>query len=117
MFIKSIFSCILFFVVHGALNSALAQQGDPTRPPSVIAQQLAPLQANTGFELSAIFTRNNQRYAVLNGAVLKQGDEYMGMKVTGISAFEVTLQNLRENNKDLILQVQNNAGMSKQVVK
>ncbi|MFC4701076.1 hypothetical protein ACFO4O_12960 [Glaciecola siphonariae] len=107
--------------ILGALSSltmlAFAQQ-DPTRPPSVIAQQLTPLQkVNAPFNVSAIFTRNDRRYAVVNGQVLKQGDEILGMKVSGIEASNVTLSDLTSSANDIVLQVQNNAGMSKQVVK
>jgi hypothetical protein len=108
----------IIFVCAGVHMVAAAVQQDPTRPPSVIAQQLAPLQElNAGFNLSAIFTRNAQRYAVVNGEVLKQGDEIMGMKISTIDASNVTLTDTRFGAKDIVLQVQKGSGMSKQVVK
>lgn len=109
---------IILFVCAGMHIHGVAQQQDPTRPPSVIAQQLTPLQeANTDFNLSAIFTRNAQRYAVVNGEVLKLGDEIMGMEIATIDASNVTLSDPRSGAKDIVLQVQNGSGMSKQVVK
>ncbi|WP_395339850.1 hypothetical protein PN836_015475 [Ningiella sp. W23] len=95
---------------------------DPTRPPSVIVQQLQPLQKNVGFNLSAIFTRDARRYAVVNGEVLAQGDQIMGMQVMMINDQEVTLGHLSKidtslSKDDIVLSVQNNSSMSKQVVK
>jgi len=105
------------FICSSAHFVSIAAQQDPTRPPSVIAQQLAPLKEfNAEFNLSAIFTRNEQRYAVVNGEVLKQGDEIMGMKISTIDALNVTLVDARSGAKDIVLQVQSGSGMSKQVV-
>lgn len=110
-----LFILTIFLGLHSSVN---ALQQDPTRPPSVIAQQLAPLQElNAGFNLSAIFTRNAQRYAVVNGEILKQGDEIMGMKISAIDASNVTLTDARFGAQDIVLQVQKGSGMSKQVVK
>lgn len=109
------FVLIIFLSAHFYTSAA---QQDPTRPPSVIAQQLAPLQdLNSGFNLSAIFTRDAQRYAVVNGEVLRQGDEIMGMTISTIDASNVTLIDSRFGAKDIVLQVQTSSGMSKQVVK
>lgn len=113
MLIKLLLLSVLFGMHAGAYAG-----NDPTRPPNIIAQQLAPLQQlHTGVKLSAIFTRSAQRYAVVNGEVLKLGDEIIGMKISSIDASHVTLKNLRAGEKDLILEVQNSAGMSKEVVK
>ncbi|WP_371193512.1 hypothetical protein [Glaciecola sp. SC05] len=110
-----LFIITIFWGLHTSVH---ALQQDPTRPPSVIAQQLAPLQEfNAGFNLSAIFTRNAQRYAVVNGEILKQGDEIMGMKISTIDASNVTLTDARFGSEDIVLQVQKGSGMSKQVVK
>ena len=50
-------------------------QRDPTRPPSVVVQQLAAqLTVNPDYQLTAIFKRNDQQYAVLNGDVVTKGD-------------------------------------------
>ncbi len=107
-----------FIIMSASTLQAQSVGGDPTRPPSVIAQQLTPLQPqNKGFNLSAIFTRNDQRYAVLNGDVVKKGDQVLGMQVTEINAIELTLKSLNTNAENIVLQVQNNADMKKQVVK
>ena len=95
-----------------------AQQQDPTRPPSASLQQLAPInQVTAALNLSAIFTRNAQRYAVVNGEILKQGDNIMGMQIATIDGFEVTLTDPNSGAKALVLKVQNGSSMSKQVVK
>lgn len=108
--------CILACILTHGFTYAVQQ--DPTRPPSVIAEQLAPLkQVQTHFQLSAIFTRKELRYAVVNGEVLKQGDEIMGMKVQTIDSSQVRLSDPGFHKDDIVLEMQSSAGMNKQVVK
>lgn len=66
---------------------------DPTRPPSVVVQQLAAqLSVNPEYELTAIFTRNNQQYAVLNGDVVATGDPVADMIISQISGTNLTMK-------------------------
>jgi hypothetical protein len=82
-------------------------KNDPTRPPSVMVQQLAPeLMADPQYELTAIFLRNNQQYAVVNGNVVKTGDPIADMVVSGISGTKLTMsyaKSSRDARKDLVV--------------
>lgn len=103
-------------------NVSRAKQ-DPTRPPSVIVQQLAPeLAIKPKYELTAIFTRNNHQYAVVNGNVVKAGDPVADMLITEISAFNLTMKPSRtaqdKSLKDtLVLELSGSVNVKKQVTK
>nr|WP_136251346.1 hypothetical protein [Ningiella ruwaisensis] len=114
---------MIFIQVLGIHSFALAQQQDPTRPPNVMAQQLTPLkQDGSKFVLTAVFNRNAQRYAVLNGEIVKQGDEIAGMRVVSILDESIKLQELGASDNNIELGVHDfsalkGAMMKKQVVK
>jgi hypothetical protein len=105
-----------------SINSTRVKQ-DPTRPPSVIVQQLAPeLSIKPEYELTAIFTRNNHQYAVVNGNVVKTGDPVANMLVTGISASNLTMEHVGTSqyasSKDiLVLELSGTVNVKKQVLK
>lgn len=96
---------------------------DPTRPPSVIVQHLKPeLAMKAEYELTAIFTRNNLQYAVVNGNVVKTGDPINDMLVTGISNSNLTMEkaatSTNTSSKDtLILELSGSINVKKQVIK
>lgn len=94
---------------------------DPTRPPSVIVQQLAPeLALAPEYELTAIFTRNNQQYAVVNGTVLKKGDSLANMLVSEISATSLTFEDLlstEQAEQIRVLELRGAVNIKKQVRK
>lgn len=136
--------CCLLLVICGLLSkSAIAYQQtiaiddakpnkpsyvsrvkqDPTRPPSVIVQQLAPeLAIKPKYELTAIFTRNNHQYAVVNGNVVKAGDPIADMLITEISAFNLTMKPSRTAQDtslqdSLVLELSGSVNVKKQVTK
>jgi hypothetical protein len=94
---------------------------DPTRPPSVIVQQLAPeLAIKPKYELTAIFTRDNHQYAVVNGNVVKAGDPIADMLITEISAFNLTMKPSRTAQDislrdSLVLELSGSVNVKKQV--
>ncbi|MFT6267466.1 MAG: hypothetical protein ACJAVV_000264 [Alphaproteobacteria bacterium] len=97
-------------------------KSDPTRPPSVIVQQLAPeLMVDPKYELTAIFMRNNQQYAVINGNVVKTGDPVADMFVSGISGTTLTMKygtSSRDAAKDdLVIELSGAVSVKKQVTK
>ncbi len=101
-----------------ASKQVLAKQQDPTRPPSVIVQQLSEeLAIKPEFELTAIFTRNKQQYAVVNGTVLKTGDALDDMVVTQISDTNITLQNTDSSQLEETLELHGALNIKKQVIK
>jgi hypothetical protein len=67
---------------------------DPTSPPKAVFQRRAQaLAADPTYELSAIFMRNKQRYAIVNGGVVKTGDSLANMRITNISGTNLTMEN------------------------
>lgn len=107
---------------HKSNNLPRVKQ-DPTRPPSVIVQQLAPeLAIKPKYELTAIFTRNNHQYAVVNGHVVKAGDPVADMLITDISAFNLTMKPSRTAQDTsledtLVLELSGSVNVKKQVTK
>ena len=97
---------------------AMAQKKDPTRPPSVIVQQLAQeVAVKPEFELTAIFTRNDQQYAVVNGAVLKTGDAFANMLVAEITTTQLVLEDAQTAQEVKVLELHGAINVKKQVVK
>jgi hypothetical protein len=91
---------------------------DPTRPPSVIVAQLAQaLAVKPKYELTAIFTRNKQQYAVVNGAIVKAGDPIANMMVTDISSSNLTMQNNASPQKPMVLELNGAVTIKTQVSK
>jgi len=95
---------------------------DPTKPPSVIVQQLAKeIKPKNELKLSAIFKRQNKLYAVINGEIFSAGEKLEGvdvdMKVEEIDAGTVVLKSLGQDELTTKLTVDEQAQISKQVVK
>jgi hypothetical protein len=96
---------------------------DPTRPPSVMVQQLAPeLAIKPEFELTAIFTRDNHQYAVVNGNVVKTGDPVADMLITEISRSNLTMKHIRYSQdaalkEIVVLELSGSVNVKKQVKK
>jgi len=141
--LTAVFSCLLlivcdllsfavateqpFFAAQQKITKASASstrmKQDPTRPPSVIVQQLAPeLAIKPEYELTAIFTRNNNQYAVVNGKVVKAGDPVADMLVTEISASNLTLQHSPSAQDTplaeiVVIELNGSVNVKKQVIK
>ncbi len=99
-------------------DEKISKRLDPTKPPSVIVQQLAPeLISNGNFRLSAIFKRNSTLYAVVNGEVVKAGDGIDGMTITKISDKQVRLVDSQGNVDDVILSIYKDDQVNKQASK
>ena len=76
-----------------------AASGDPTEAPPVwvIAQPVAPGAApmatsGAGPEVGVILSGKSRRLAVIDGEVVKVGDQYKGSKVVAISANKVVTE-------------------------
>jgi len=117
------FSIIASLLFLTALAPAFAQDSnsqrkDPTRPPSVIIEQLAPvIEHESGLKLSAIFKRDTSLYAVINGQIFSQGDDVNGMKVEKISQHRVVLTPNAGDREQVVLSVDDAAKLNKQVSK
>ena len=127
MFTKS-FS-ILFFIAIAAMllaqsKSAFAveMKTDPTKPPSVIVQQLVEeIKPKNKLELTAVFKLENKFYAVINDKLFSAGEYLEGidvdMKVEKISDGTVMLRSIGQEGLLTKLSVDNEAQLSKQVLK
>lgn len=136
----SLFSCALLFIC-GVLSSSfpvdaafgfdeqykdktkvqsayVKSNQDPTRPPSVIVQQLASkVEAKPEYVLTAIFMRNNQHYAVVNGNIVQAGDNISNMLVKEITPTNLTMLNTIEDQNRMVLELSGATDIKKQVVK
>jgi hypothetical protein len=101
-------------------------QRDPTRPPSVVVQQLAAqLAVNPEYQLTAIFKRNDQQYAVLNGDIVTTGDPVADMFISDITGDNLTMQRSPSSRNStnsafpntLVLELQGTVNIKKQVTK
>lgn len=105
------------------LTNSFQVKQDPTRPPSVIVQQLAPeLAIKPKYELTAIFTRDNHQYAVVNGNVVKAGDPLADMLITEISGSNLTMKHVSTSQdkalrNNVVLELSGSVNIKKQVNK
>lgn len=91
---------------------------DPTRPPGVISMQLADeLAIQPEYKLTAIFTRNAQQYAVLNGNIVKKGDAFEDMTVIDITSSQIVMSDKGNKNKALIIDLFGASDIKEQVTK
>lgn len=110
---------VVFSAYANAIQSSSETyaQNDPTRPPNIMAVQLSKqLNVKPSYELTAIFTRNNKQYAVVNGSVLKAGDSIADMYVKEISADRVVMHKQHARGDKLVLQLSGSVSV-KQVTK
>jgi MSHA biogenesis protein MshK len=91
--------------------------GDPTRPPGkndivVVSES----NGDTAINVSAILTKNQVSYAVINQKWLKAGESILGWRVVEINNTGVFLQNISEpNDKPLRFLVNENSDFKKQI--
>lgn len=127
MFIKEL-SMRLFIVIISLLlvpcTAVLATETkvDPTKPPSVIVKQLVEeIKPMNDLELTAVFKRKNTLYAVINGQLFSAGEYLDGinddLKVEEISPGTVVLRSNDQDGQLTKLSVDNDAQLTKQVVK
>jgi hypothetical protein len=112
-------SCILLFICAFLSESAVAmQEEDPTRPPNFVAQQQEIAQVGEPrYVLSAIFSKNNERFAIVNGHIVKSGDKLANMLVTDILSDKLTLTNTSASQDTLVLELSGAVTVKTQVTK
>ncbi|MEM0911583.1 MAG: hypothetical protein AAGJ37_11440 [Pseudomonadota bacterium] len=101
---------------------AVEKKTDPTKPPSVIVEQLVEeIKPKSAMELTAVFKRKNKLYAVINGKLFSAGEYLDGvnddMKVEDISEGTVVLRSIGQDGRLTELSVDDEAQIIKQVVK
>ncbi len=91
---------------------------DPTRPPSIATAQLAnDLDIKPEFELTAIFTRNQRQYAVVNGNVVTTGDSLADMVISDISTSTISMLDTASSKQTLVLELNGASQVKVQVSK
>lgn len=94
------------------------QLSDPTKPGNTPERVLVEsAEAKAVFNLSAIFTRNNKRYAIIDGKALQSGDTIADMQIREIKDSRVVLQNKDDVNTQIELKLLGIVDVKKQVVK
>ena len=141
----SVFSCLMLFICgvlatpvdaavnakeSPSLNSTTQQAGkatrqimrtakqDPTRPPSVVVAQLAKkLEIKPEYQLTAIFTRNQQQYAIVNGEIVTTGDSLANMYVSNITTSSLSMHDRASSKEIMVLELSGAASVKKQAIK
>ncbi len=99
-------------------DKILKLKEDPTRPPSVIAAQLSSdLGLDPAYELTAIFTRHDQQYAIVNGNIVQTGDHIADMRVIDISSTKLIMQNRLSAQNEVVLALSGAINVKQQVTK
>ncbi len=85
--------CTLLAVALVAGGSAAAEElPDPMRPPNIWARSTtAPVSAPSDWQLHMTRISAGQRFAVLNGRLVKPGDEVSGARVVAVGRNAVEL--------------------------
>lgn len=91
---------------------------DPTRPSQSQLQFVESGQVfSQALQLSAIFSRNGEHYAVINGQVLKTGEVIANKKVVLITAVNLILEDTEMANEATVLELFSSTNVKTQVVK
>ena len=112
-------ACIYFsFTILVGDASAQTKRNDPTKPLAAHYKVANKVESRTtaAYKLSAIFTRNDEQYAVINEQVLTVGDSIGNKRVAVISATNLILEDI-EANEATVLELFNSTNVKTQVVK
>ncbi|GLR72232.1 hypothetical protein [Agaribacter marinus] len=115
-------TCLLLLL---AASVCAKQEKDPTKPPAAaLAQLIGTNTLNKDIVLSAIFTRGQQRYAVINKRIMRIGDDILGKQIVSIDAQSIKLRNMTGSdteNDDMVFtlheQTKTSGNMGKQGIK
>lgn len=103
-------SCCLLtavLVIAGLGFGSSAYASDPTRPPAWMQQapSVVPAVSQANFNLQQVLVRDDQRLAVINGELLREGQRISGAQVIEIKAAEVVL---KTSQKRFVVSLLNN---------
>lgn len=120
MLIKKVFLITVFvaaqFLIASNGITADDRKKDPTRPSAfMVKQEQVNAVPNTDFVLSAIFTRNAKKYAVVNGEVLAQNDVIGNKRVVLITQTNLILEDTEAQEEALILELFSSTTVKTQV--
>lgn len=95
-----------------ALQSTMAfaqDLQDPTRPHNVTKNQQGMVVNADGFptiKVSAVFINESSKHAMINGRMLKEGQQWNGLSVLEIHQAGVVLAN-QESQKEFLIHINN----------
>lgn len=98
----------LFLLLLSNVSFAAEPLIDPTMPKGYLPSadgQLSTSQGNADIVLSAVFIRGQNRYAVLNGDTVAQGESWKGFTVIEVNANRVILQS-QDNRQEILVNPQ-----------
>lgn len=106
---------LLWLLVTGSAAAQAQLPEDPTRPPAQIGESALTSQDvkqnNIGMPaVTAIFISPERRYAMVDGEVLYQGEQFRGMAVLEIRAGSVLF---RHNDNDIEVALRQNKTLKK----
>lgn len=84
------------FSIHLIVISLLGYQSitgnDPTRPKSLSESKVILKNKKVKQPLTAIFTKNNKRIAIIENTIYERGDFYRGSRIINITSNKVVLR-------------------------
>ncbi|MDT0595657.1 hypothetical protein [Glaciecola petra] len=99
-------------------TNALAMQklSDPTKPGNIKeSRDIAENNVQPAYSLTAIFTRNQTRYAIIDGKVLQTGDMIADMLIREIKPTGVVLRNPQDASSQIAIELLGIVDVKKQV--
>ncbi|MFC3123045.1 hypothetical protein [Agaribacter flavus] len=105
--------CCLF-----SLHISAKVEKDPTKPPLPLLPQTA--QANTHSKelvLSAVFTKGQHNYAIVNDRIMSQGDIIGGREILSIKENSIELQDITANDVPTTLNLHDTKNIVKRAIK
>lgn len=78
-----------------------AELVDPTRPPDFSAKAITSATGAQGLKLTATYIYPHRRMAIINGSIVKEGDQIDGFTITTITPYTVELVG-SQNNKEIL---------------
>lgn len=95
---RTIRNVLLAIALSAAMASAFAQQmRDPTRPPSFVAPAGTAAVRESDLVLQTVLISTERRAAIINGRLLRLGENIAGMQLMSISESEVQLRGRGES--------------------
>lgn len=118
IYVFCVLSVILPVQLAGFNVLAIQKLSDPTKPGNVQESlYIAKDSSQPAYSLTAIFTRQQTRYAIIDGKVLQTGDMVADMQVREIKSTGVVLRDPSDAKMQIALELLGIVDVKKQVKK
>ncbi len=108
---------VLLTVQVSTASGNSVTSSDPTKPPQLSTSSQQNQGLNSEIKLSAIFTKRDNRFAVLNDTIVTVNDVVARYRVIQINDQSVTLADTLDNGKLVIIRLFSDTNIKKQVKK